>query len=132
METARDRFFNTPELLNLVTTTLGPTDISRLCRTSPRIHESCTSSLYRDLYISGCYRRDTSPEPILVNRHASSAVTTPVTHWLPPEDYRFCRIVPVPPITNLQSLELTRYTDVNWCYNCRIPKTPEKETPLDP
>ncbi|KAK5798971.1 hypothetical protein F5H01DRAFT_358705, partial [Linnemannia elongata] len=171
METAQDRFFNTPELLDLVTTTLKPTDISRLCRTSHRIHECCTPSLYRDLFISSLYGREqkilaSTPCLLALGRNVRhvrkltlgttelhyyyncllafeeiraldpfSSTATPTLSsasslrlppplspplllppWLPPEDDRTCRVVPVPPITNLHSLELTYYTLVDCSY----------------
>ncbi|KAK5809148.1 hypothetical protein F5H01DRAFT_57435 [Linnemannia elongata] len=154
METARDRFFNTPELLDLVATILEPIDISRLCRTSHRIHQSCTPSLYRDLFISSCYGREqkifaSTPCLLALGRNirhvrklilgptelhyyyncllafediraldqfSSTAIPPSLPQWLPPEDYRTCRVVPVPPITNLQYLELTDQAAVDCSY----------------
>ncbi|KAG0276769.1 hypothetical protein BGZ96_003146 [Linnemannia gamsii] len=51
-ETACARFFNTPELLDLLTSSLKLVDLTMLVRTNRKLYNSCTPALYKDLRIS--------------------------------------------------------------------------------
>ncbi|KAK3843252.1 MAG: hypothetical protein J3R72DRAFT_441166 [Linnemannia gamsii] len=55
MDTACHRFFNTPELLSLLASTLCSVELAKLCRCSRKFNREFTPSLYKTLYVSGRY-----------------------------------------------------------------------------